>query len=167
MRVTDLRVIVLAVPLEQPVRTSFGSMASRNGVLVEVETEDGLVGLGESWCNFPAWGPVERRATLEQGVRPLLLGQDASDPAAVTTDLLRRLNRLALQTGARGPIYQAVSAVDIALWDLKGQHEGQPIYQLLGAGETVESLPVYASGLGPDDPAALAAPLWHLGVRTF
>lgn len=167
MRVTGLRVIVLSAPLERPVRTSFGAMASRNSILVEVETDEGLTGIGESWCNFPSWAPVERRATLEQGIAPLLLGRDCGDPAAVTAALLRSLDRLALQWGARGPIYQAVSAVDIALWDILGQREGQPIYRLLGSGDAVDALPVYASGLGPDEVVEMAAPLWRRGVRTL
>ncbi|HET8630579.1 MAG TPA: mandelate racemase/muconate lactonizing enzyme family protein [Thermomicrobiales bacterium] len=166
MRVVDLRPLVLSVPLARPVRAAFGTMTHRHAILVEVVTDEGLVGLGESWSNFPAWAPAERLATLEQGVKPLLVGQDPADPPAVTRHLLDRLEPIGRQWGARGPIHQAVSAVDIALWDIKGQREGKPICALL-ADQPLRRVPVYASGLGPTDAAEMARPYWEAGVRAL
>src|SRR5438034_7351654 len=100
MRVADLRPLLLSVPLARPVRTAFGAMTLRHAILVEVLTDDGLVGLGESWSNFPSWAPAERLATLEQGVKPLLVGQEADDVPAVTGRLLDRLEPVGRQWGA-------------------------------------------------------------------
>src|SRR5204863_3499381 len=58
------------------------------------------------------------------------------------------------------------SAVDIALWDLKGQALGKSIAALL-ADAPQETVPVYASGLGPADVVAMARPYWEAGVRTL
>src|SRR6266540_2019907 len=160
MRAVDLRPLLLSVPLDQPVRTAFGAMTHRHAILVEVLTDEGLVGLGESWSNFPAWAPAERLATVEKGVKPLLVGQEIDDVPAVTRRLLAQLEPVGRQWGARGPIYQAVSAVDIALWDLKGQALDKPIAALL-ADAPQETVPVYASGLGPADMVAMARPYWE------
>jgi L-alanine-DL-glutamate epimerase-like enolase superfamily enzyme len=166
MRITDLRPILLSVPLARPVRTAFGTMTHRHAILVEVVTDEGLIGLGESWSNFPAWAPVERLATLAQGVKPLLIGQELDDPARVTRDLIARLEPVGRQWGARGPIFQAISAVDIALWDLHGKALGQPVRALL-ADDAADQVPVYASGLGPADVVATARASWEAGVRTL
>ena len=155
-RITDVRPIPLRAPLERPVRMALGEMHWRNGVLVEIDTTAGLTGLGESWVNFPAWAPAERLATITEGLRPLLLDEPVDDPRRLHRKLVGTLHRLALQWGAVGPIYQAISGVDIALWDLAGQLAGAPIWQLLGAPRQ-DSVPAYASGLGPDDPEDQAA----------
>ncbi|MGN6700009.1 MAG: mandelate racemase/muconate lactonizing enzyme family protein [Thermomicrobiales bacterium] len=166
MRITDLRPILLSVPLARPVQTAFGTMTHRHAILVEVVTDEGLVGLGESWSNFPAWAPAERLATLTQGVRPLIVGQALDDPARVTQNLIARLEPVGRQWGARGPIFQAISAVDIALWDVHGKALGKPVRALL-ADATADHVPVYASGLGPANVVKTARVYWEAGVRTM
>lgn len=148
MTVTDVRARVLRAPLTTPVRMAHGTMRERVTVLVEVVTDAGLTGVGESWVNFPAWAACERRATVEEGVRPLLLGQDPLDRATCWRTLTAALVPLGRQWGAPGPVMQALSAVDVALWDLAGQAVAQPISALLGA-PTGRRVPCYASGVGP------------------
>lgn len=152
MKITDLRPLILSGPLDKPVRTSFGTMTSRPAVLVEIETDEGIVGVGESWVNFPHWAWEERRASLLQGIRPLVLGEDPRDILHIHSKLLRALFRggAGLQWGAPGPLMQAISGVDIALWDILGKRLGCPIYRLLGGAPRGE-IPAYASGLGPQE----------------
>ncbi len=146
-----MRVTVLSAPLTDPVPMSFSQLDSRDMVLVELEA-DGLVGLGESWVNYPAWAATERMATLVRGVAPLLAGRDVSDPVAVQTHLIDHLGGVARQWGAPGPIWQAVSAIDIALWDLLGRARGLPAWQLLGdRPDAAAYVEAYASGIGPTD----------------
>jgi len=154
-RITDIQPIPLSVPLERPVRMALGELRSRNGMLVVVTTDVGLTGIGESWVNFPAWAASERVATITEGVRPLLLGQTVDDPRRLWRLCRDTLHRLALQWGAIGPMYQAISGVDIALWDLAGKIAGVPIWQLLGAPRQ-DTVCAYASGLGPEHVAAQA-----------
>lgn len=166
LRIVGMRCLYLAVPVDSPVRTSFGEMRERPVVLVLLESDDGLIGLGESWCNYPAWGPIERLATLKHGIKPLLVGMEFENVPEVTSGLLHRLEPLGRQWGARGPIYQAISAIDTALWDLKGQASGLSISHLLSS-QPASQVPVYASGLGPDKPVPLAADLYASGVTTL
>lgn len=78
-------------------------------------------------------------------------------------DALAPLGR---QWGAPGPIYQALSGADIALWDLVGKVRGVPISELLG-GRVRDMVPVYASGLGPSNVTELAAECRSLGYDAF
>ncbi len=148
--VDRLSVTVLSADIRAAVPMSFGSLENRQVCLVEVSAA-GLTGIGESWINYPGWAPAERVATLCDGVFPLLLGKDVADPIAVQGELLRQLLPVGRQWGATGPIWQALSGVDIALWDLLGKHHGVPVSQLLAPDGIRENrtIPAYASGVGP------------------
>ncbi len=155
-RISDVRPVLLRAPISTPVRIAVGQLQARQAVLVAIDTDAGLTGIGESWVNYPAWGPVERLATVAQGLRPLLIGEVVDDPVRLWRRCGDALHRLALQWGAIGPIYQAISGADLALWDLAGQIAGVPIWRLLAAPRQ-DSVPAYASGLGPDGVAQQAA----------
>ncbi len=154
-RVRRLAAHVLRSPVEVPVRTSFGVMHDRPMVLVEVETDDGLAGWGEAWCNFPTVGAEHRARLLGSVFAPLLEGVVADDPAAIFRTLTERTAVLAIQSGEPGPIAQCIAAIDIALWDLAAQRAGQPLWRMLGGGDP--AIRVYASGLNPEEPEKLAA----------
>lgn len=79
MKIADVRCVILRAALPVPIRMAHGMLEARTTALVEVETDEGLIGLGESWTNFPPWAVTERRATIEEGVRPLLVGEDPLD----------------------------------------------------------------------------------------
>lgn len=105
--------------------------------VVEVETDGGLVGTG--WCEDYS------RATsviVEQHLSRLLVGADPLDRARLWDQMFRST----LPYGRKGPALFAVSAVDIALWDLAGKHFGRPVFQLLG-GRARDEIPIYASHL--------------------
>ena len=114
---------------------------------VEIQTDEGISGL---------WGPIEEYQThlLYTYLRPFLIGRD---PLATELlyDQMIRMDR----HGRSGLFMTAVSAVDCALWDLKGKVWGQPVYRLLG-GPTRPAVPAYASLLGfsnaPEEAAATA-----------
>ncbi len=156
MRIVAVRAHVLKAAVSDGIAMSFAPLAQRSGVLIEVETEDGLTGCGESWVNFPAWAAEERVATLRDGVFPLLLGEDADAVRNVHAKLIERLEPLGRQWGAPGPIMQAISGVDIALWDRLGQAAGRSFAELVG-GRCRDVVPVYASSLGPDGVADQAS----------
>ena len=114
--------------------------AARPSVIwVVVHTDDGLSGLGESW--FGA-GAIE--ADVHERIAPLLLGEAAAG--------IERLTRkITPYTGffGTGAEMRAVSAVDVALWDLAGKRAGMPISELLG-GPFRASIKVYNTCAGPD-----------------
>jgi L-alanine-DL-glutamate epimerase-like enolase superfamily enzyme len=154
-RIVDARLRVLRAPAADGIAMSFAPLRHRSAVLVELETEDGLTGQGESWTNYPPWAASERVATLREGVFPLVLGEDARRIGALHRRMRSRLEPLGRQWGAPGPILQAISAVDIALWDLAGRADGRAVSRLRG-GRVRERVPVYASSLGPEGVTELA-----------
>lgn len=132
MKIVDVEPIILQVPLDVPVVTSFGSMTSRTTVLVRIEADTGVYGIGEIWNNFPSWGLYEKLATLKYGMIPLLIGEDPTQISNIHDKLLRAHTVVGLQWGALGPIYHSVSGIDMALWDLLGKYRGEPVAKLLG-----------------------------------
>ena len=105
--------------------------------VVEIQTDEGLVGTG--WCEDYA------RATsviIENHLTRLLVGADPLERGRLWDQLFRST----MPYGRKGPALYAVSAIDIALWDLAGKHFGQPVFELLG-GRARDVVPVYASHL--------------------
>jgi L-alanine-DL-glutamate epimerase-like enolase superfamily enzyme len=162
--IVDARLRVLRVPVDDPIAMSFAPLRARSMVLVEVETADGLVGYGESWVNHPPWAPTERVATLREGVFPLILGADARAISDLHRRLCAALEPIGRQWGAPGPVMQAISAVDMALWDLRGRAAGLSIGALAG-GRLRDRIAVYASSLGPDGVAEQADALRRAGYH--
>lgn len=123
-------------------------------IYIELQTDDGVCGI---------FGPIDRRQAflIDAQLRPILLDRD---PLATELlfDLMLRLDR----HGRSGLIMTAISAVDCALWDLKGKAWGQPVYRLLG-GPTRQRVPAYCSMLGhsvePDAAAQGAKDIKALG----
>ncbi|MDB5851365.1 MAG: Gluconate dehydratase [Rhodoferax sp.] len=109
-----------------------------NLIWLEIETDDGLVGLGESFRGAQA---VE--AVLHETVAPWLIGRDARQISAVSRHLMNPY----LGFNSSGAEIRAASAVDIALWDLAGQRQGVPVYEALGGGAR-QSVPVYNTCAG-------------------
>src|ERR671936_2289798 len=106
-------------------------------VFVQVETDEGLTGWGEV-TTYP--GAVANRAIVAAlcEVDQFLRDQDATQIEATWHKLLRAFTYM----GTRGATTAMVSAIDIALWDIRGQALGVPIYELLG-GAVRETIPLY------------------------
>lgn len=109
-----------------------------NLIWVELETDDGLVGLGESFRGAQA---VE--AVLHESVAPWLIGRDARHIEAISTHLMTPY----LGFHSASAEVRAASAVDIALWDLAGQRQNVPVYVALGGGAR-QSIRVYNTCAG-------------------
>jgi L-alanine-DL-glutamate epimerase-like enolase superfamily enzyme len=116
---------------------SMGNFAFHGWVLVEISTDAGLVGLGNA-----ALSPILTKACIDAYLKPVLLGADPWD----TEYLWQQMYRRTMAFGRKGVAMTAISAVDIALWDLLGKSANQPVYRLLG-GRTKKRIPVYASRL--------------------
>jgi L-alanine-DL-glutamate epimerase-like enolase superfamily enzyme len=116
---------------------SMGNFAFHSWLLVEIFTDAGLVGLGNA-----ALSPAVTKSLIDTYLRPLLLGADPWDIEFLWQQMYRRT----LAFGRKGVAMAAISAVDIALWDLLGKDARQPVFRLLG-GRTKEKIPVYASRL--------------------
>ncbi|WP_038212981.1 mandelate racemase/muconate lactonizing enzyme family protein [Xenophilus azovorans] len=156
---------VFRYPVKTPVRTSFGVMHDRPAVFVRVEDEDGAAGWGEIWCNFPACGAEHRARLLETVAAPLLAGRHFEGPADAWRMLTERTAVLAIQSGEPGPIAQTLAGIDLALWDLSARRAGQPLWRHLGG--VRGRVPVYASGINPDQPERMALRRRDEGYRAF
>lgn len=165
MKITDVRFIALKYPLTQPLRLAWGPMTHRQFALIEIETDAGITGLGETSVNFPHWSLAERRATILDGIKPLLIGADPLRIEALWDTLYRALIRLGLLWG-KGAILSAIGGVDIALWDIAGQVYGAPLYALLG-GKLHDAIPLYAVGFSAQDPVASIGALTARGFRAI
>jgi len=165
MKITSIRTLVLGTAIDEPIKTSFGTMNYRYMILVNVQTDEGLEGWGESWSNFPAWSPKERIHTINDGFAPLLIGEDPCNVEALHNKMRKASRILERQWGAPGPIAQAISALDIALWDISAKAQEKPLYQVWQA--KPNKIPVYASALGPSDPTTLVQQMQAQGVKAF
>ena len=139
---------------------TMGSFRFHAWTVVEVETDTGLVGLGNV-----ALAPHIAKAIIDQYLRPHALGQDPWDYEYIN----QRMYRATHAWGRKGVAMAAISAVDIAIWDILGQSVGQPVFKLLG-GRTKEKIPVYYSKLYRTDLPALqreAETFLNQGFKAF
>ncbi len=138
MRIRDVRTIPVSYPLSQPVFDANYIMASKPALLVEVETDDGLIGLGEA-AHFG--GPLQStRVVVEGELREHLLGEDPRDIERAW----ERMHQRAYKHARGGVVIAAMSGIDIALWDLRGKLAGMPLWRLLGGYRS--RVPAYATG---------------------
>lgn len=116
---------------------AMGSFRFHQWLTCEIETEDGTVGIGNA-----ALAPALVKQTIDSYLAPLVIGEDPFDYAYIWEKMYRRT----LAWGRKGVGMTAISAVDIAIWDLMGKLSGKPVFKLLG-GRTKERIPVYYSKL--------------------
>lgn len=152
-------------PLATPVVTSFGNMLNRPAVFVRVVDEDGVEGWGEAWSNFPAPGAEHRARLVNEVLAPGLVGRRFDGPAHAFETLSRGTEVLALQCGEPGPFAQAISGIDLALWDLLARRQRLPLWRLLG-GQSPK-INVYASGINPGGAAQTAEAALERGHRAL
>ena len=165
MKIVDVRVRFFRYRPPNPLVSSIGRRRFRLLCLVELTAASGQVGVGESWVNFPSWVAAERHATITEGIAPLLVGRDAADVIGTQQRLWADLAPIGRQGGIAGAVSQALSGVDLALWDLLGKDRGLPVYRMLGGGR--QRVPVYASGLGPQLDENRVHTLMARGIGAF
>jgi L-rhamnonate dehydratase len=132
--------------LELP-QASMSTFTFHGWLVVEVFTDDGHVGIGNA-----ALAPQVTKQVIDLHLKPLLIGADPWD----TEFLWQHMYRKTMAFGRKGIGMVAISAVDIALWDILGKSAKQPVYRLLG-GKTKPRIPVYASRLYSIELKKLAA----------
>lgn len=152
-------------PLATPVVTSFGKMLNRPAVFVRVVDEDGVAGWGEAWSNFPAPSAEHRTRLVNEVLAPGLVGRKFDSPAEAFEALTRGTEVLALQCGEPGPFAQAISGIDLALWDLAARRRHLPLWRLLGGRSG--RIKVYASGINPAGAAQTAEAALARGHRAL
>ncbi len=148
MRITDVETISLRLP-------DVGNVCdgSQDAFVVRIITDEGIDGIGEGDSNPSVLEAIFRTPmsnSIGVGLRELLIGQD---PLQIEP-LFQRMMDGTLYMGGSSVRLTAISAAEIALWDIKGKAYGAPVAELLG-GAYRARLPAYASILFPDDPTDL------------
>ncbi|MDP7231470.1 MAG: mandelate racemase/muconate lactonizing enzyme family protein [Dehalococcoidia bacterium] len=106
-------------------------------IWVNIHTDNGIIGLGETW-----YAPTVVEAAIHDHFGPLIIGRDPRNVELHWESMFR----LSDHAGYGGAEMRAISAIDMALWDIKGQEVGMPIYELLG-GAVRKKIRVYATGM--------------------
>jgi len=140
MRIDRIETYLLKVPLgKQRFYSSQLAFPERTSLLVRMTTDTGLVGWGE--CG--QWGPGEHVAScIHDVLAPYVLGRDPLASERIWHDLYS----YSRDFGRKSTPVEAISGIDIALWDIRGKESGKPIHALLG-GAFRERVRPYATGL--------------------
>ena len=138
MRITRLRSYPLTVPIGDLQRTSQGSFGTISILVVVVETDAGISGVGEALARY---GPKAYAELVDGLLAPKILGMDPFAADAVWQRLFRSFSG---RSG--GMLIEAIAAIDTALWDIMGKATGQPVHRLLG-GMGRERVSAYASSI--------------------
>lgn len=143
MKITDVEVMILSLP--QIVERTDGS---QDTAVVRVTTDEGITGIGEvdssPWI-VKAIIEAPKSHTICRGLREIVRGED---PFQVTR-IWEKMYQGSIYYGRRGAAIQAMTGIDLALWDIMGKATGMPVWRLLGAGWRTE-VRAYASSLFGD-----------------
>lgn len=168
MQIKSVQAWWVSIPIEaaRQHRSDFGTLTTFDAAILRIETKSGLIGWGEGKNAAGSAGTYGALVhLLNHEVAPRLIGRNAGDITEIW-EMLYNGTRHGSASAAgfampdlarRGLSIAAISAVDIALWDILGKHLGQPVWQLLG-GRKADRLPAYASG-GWADARAIGAQL--------
>jgi L-alanine-DL-glutamate epimerase-like enolase superfamily enzyme len=146
MKVTRVRCHILLDPGYDADATS----SNQDTIVVELETDEGIVGIGETDLNaWVARACIEAPGThtMDRGLGRLVVGMDPTDPERCWDELYVGT----AMTGRRGALIHALGAIDMALWDIAGQAAGAPTWKLLGSARPEGELVPYASLLPRGD----------------
>ncbi len=135
MKISAVRTITLSCKVDPPYASAVGMQSARAGLIVEIETDTGIVGIGEAGVGGGVTADV-----IDKQLAPLVIGEDP----LLIEGLWQMMFHRTRQFGRRGIVMQAISGIDIALWDIAGKVANLPLYKLLGACR--DRVEVYASG---------------------
>ena len=161
----SIEAFCIRVPVKMPIKVAFGTFRDRPLVLLRVVDDQGAEGWGEVWANWPASG-AEHRARLSIDLGERLVGRHFDSPEQMFQLLSQELEVLVLQTLEVGPIAQVLAGFDIACWDLVARRSNQALHSLI-SDRGAKQVPVYVTGINPDQPEIFAAARQAEGFRAF
>src|SRR5690349_14359583 len=126
MKIASITCTPLAATPARPVEFSIGTFSMFSAALVTVRTDDGLTGIGECIVRR---APEVVTTIVDRLLAPALAGRDPWDVEGLWDEMLTLLRRWG---HSRGFVVEAMSGIDIALWDLLAQSVGKPLYKFLG-----------------------------------
>jgi L-alanine-DL-glutamate epimerase-like enolase superfamily enzyme len=139
IKITGLETDLLRMPPAQFTGDAIHDFGSEGGgVVLRLLTDAGITGWAYSSFGMIAGAPRVVQTILEYEIKPVLMGQDPAFPKKIRADLWRALE----YQGVQGITQFAMTAVDVAVWDILGKAAGLPVYKMLGA--VRDRMPVYA-----------------------
>ena len=140
MKISSIKSHVLRYELDKELGYSQQYYKHRTAHLVEIETDEGITGWGE--CFGPGNIALANKYIVEKVIQPLIIGEDPINKEHIW----HKVYNLLRDSGQKGMPIQALSGIDIALWDILAKKAKLPLYQLLG-GKTNNKIPVYGYGM--------------------
>src|SRR5437764_3633152 len=137
MRISKIDALAISIPLKAAVSDAVRRITHRDHLIVRIHTDDGLYGDG---FTLGYDGSKAMVSMVDDIFRPMLLGANALEAELLWAEMYRQ----SIQAGRRGAALRAMSAIDIALWDLRGKAASMPVMHLLGVHST--RLRCYATG---------------------
>lgn len=135
--IKDIKVHLVSMPVTGGFSDATRKVEMIGYTIVRLTTEDGVEGFGVTYHEV---GGEATKVLIEKNIAPRLIGRDPFETEVIWQDLSQYLRGV----GRKGLMFCALSAVDIALWDLKGKLLDLPLYRLFGGSQT--KVPVYGSG---------------------
>jgi len=140
VKINSIKSHVLRYELDKELGYSQQYYKHRTAHLVEVQTDEGIIGWGE--CFGPGNIALANKYIVEKVIQPLIIGEDPINKEYIW----HKVYNLLRDSGQKGMPIQALSGIDIALWDILAKKAKLPLYQLLG-GKTNNKIPVYGYGM--------------------
>jgi L-alanine-DL-glutamate epimerase-like enolase superfamily enzyme len=140
MKITGVTCRMLSGTLETPIQFGIGAFPTFAATLVQITTDEGLTGVGEAIVRK---APQVTRTVVESLLAPVLLGRDPHDAEGLWDEMFQQLRGWGHW---RGFVFEAISGVDTALWDILGKAAGLPVYKVLG-GAGRSRVPCYTSSV--------------------
>lgn len=166
MRIDHIYVCVYRVPLTHFVDTSFGTMRDRPAVFVKLTANDGTIGWGEIFANWPAAGAEHRARLLIEDIADVLFATDAETPAEFWKSLNDQTRIRAGQCGEWGPFDQVIAGLDTAINDIAARQSNLPLARWLNP-KAKKTVPAYASGISSHAAHGALAEARKAGMSAF
>jgi len=150
MKIRTVKCRMLAGTLDKPIQFGIGAFPTFSATLVEVATDDGITGVGECIVRK---APQVTKMVVEQMLAAVLVGRDPHDVEGLWDEMFQQLRGWGHY---RGFVFEAISGIDTALWDILGKAAGAPVYKILG-GAGRSRVPCYASSVYFDEIPSMVA----------
>ena len=153
MKIKDVDTYLLAIPVRQDEFDTPWIWGSFNQIIIAVHTDEGVTGYGEA---FGYGVPYATVAVIDKVLKPMVVGEDPTQITAIQEKMFRQTHLF----GRYGITTFAISAIDIALWDIVGKCANLPLYRLMGGAECKE-VSAYASLVRYSTPASVKQIVEH------
>jgi D-galactarolactone cycloisomerase len=137
VKISSIEAMVLTAKLDKPIMDATYTLPHRSAVLVKVDTDEGVSGIGEA--AYFGGPPLITKTIIEKELADYLIGEDPLNIERLWEKMYQR----SIKHGRKGAVIASMSGIDIALWDIKARTANMPLYRLLGG--CYEQIRAYAS----------------------